>query len=306
MPLFCVMIQSSSPTSSGSPKLYRHSVPENIGGGSVLENQWLRRIIFAFFLATLVSSSHVPAGAQWQNLPSSSIPKTKDGKPNLAAPAPRKPDGRPDLSGIWSGDFEYVKRYLRADMVADFAAGFQAGEFPVQPWAEALTKERTTGGEWPGTRCLPPGIAMLDAGAAVNPLKIIQEPSLMVVLYESFGVSRQIFLDGRTLAKDANPTWLGYSVGLWEDDVLVVDSTGFNGKTWLDVAGHPSTEALHITERFRRRDFGHLDLQLTVDDPKAYTKPWTVALPLNLNFDGDLLEFVCNENEKDAKHIGNK
>ena len=128
----------------------------------------------------------------------------------------------------------------------------------------------------------------------------------MVILYEFFGENRQIFLDGRLLSRDPEPTWLGYSVGRWEGDALVVDSTGFNGKTWLDGAGHPSTEALHITERFRRRDFGHLDLQLTIEDPKAYKKPWTVAVPLHLFTEGELLEFVCNENEADVKHMVNK
>ena len=128
----------------------------------------------------------------------------------------------------------------------------------------------------------------------------------MVILYEFFGEVRQMFLDGRSLAKDPNPAWLGYSVGRWEGDVLVVETTGFNDKIWLDLYGHPSTESLHITERFRRRDFGHLDLQLTIDDPKTYTKAWTVALPLHLFPDGDLLEFVCNENEKDAGHMGDK
>ena len=146
---------------------------------------------------------------------------------------------------------------------------------------------------------------MLDLGAAVQPLKIIQKPGLVVILYESFGENRQIFLDGRSLSNDPNPTWLGYSVGRWEKDVLVVDSTGFNGKTWLDLVGHPSTDALHIIERFRRRDFGHIDLQLTMEDPKAYTKPWTVAAPLRLFLEGDLLEFVCNENEGDLKHMVN-
>jgi hypothetical protein len=130
---------------------------------------------------------------------------------------------------------------------------------------------------------------------------------LVVILYEVFGQFRQIFLDGRTLPQDPNPTWLGYSVGRWDGDTLVVDTSGFNGKTWLDVRGHPTTEALHVTERFRRRDFGHLDIQLTIDDPKAYTKAWTVnLLPLHFDADNELLEDVCNENEKDLKHMGGK
>ena len=272
----------------------------------MLDNHRSRKSSLDIFIAVILAVTAIPAPAQWLNVPDT-VPKTKDGKPNLDAPAPRKSDGKPDLSGIWTGDYEYAKRYVRADQVADLAADFKPGEFPIQPWAEALSKERTTGGlAWPAAHCLPPGIPMLDLGAAIHPLKIIQEPGLVIILYEFFGENRQIFLDGRSLSNDADPTWLGYSVGRWEGDVLVVDSTGFNGKTWIDVAGHPSTDALHITERFRRRDFGHLDLQVTIDDPKAYTKPWTVTMPLHLFPDADLLEFVCNENEGDVKLMVDK
>jgi hypothetical protein len=136
-----------------------------------------------------------------------------------------------------------------------------------------------------------------------HPIKIIQQPNLVVLLCEYFGEFRQVFLDGRTLAKDPNPTWMGYSVGRWDGNVLIVDSTGFNGKIWLDTPGHPATDALHITERFERPDSGHLEVQLTIDDPQAYTKPWTVRLEMHLLPDGDLLEYVCNENEKDAPHV---
>jgi len=265
----------------------------------LLENRGLRPIVAGIFVfTTILAISPLTLSGQWLNVPAN-VPKTRDGKPNLGAPAPRRPDGKPDLSGIWFGD-EANKKY------ADLAADFKAGEFPIQPWAEALSKERITRGlAWPPAHCLPPSIPMLD-GASVFPLKIIQEPDLMVILYEFFGEVRQMFLDGRSLAKDPNPAWLGYSVGRWEGDVLVVETTGFNDKIWLDLYGHPSTESLHITERFRRRDFGHLDLQLTIDDPKTYNKPWTVALPLHLFTDGDLLEFVCNENEKDASHMVDK
>ncbi len=256
----------------------------------------------AWLLMAIITS--LPATAQWLNVPAKGIPRTKDGKPDLSAPAPRKPDGKPDLSGVWQGDAQSRK------YIFNRAADFKPGEFPIQPWAEALTKERSTDAgqsELPPTHCLPPGIPILDAsGAAGFPLKIIQEPDLVVILYE-LAVVRQIFLDGRTLPKDPDPTWLGYSVGRWDGDDLVIDTTGFNGKTWLDVAGHPTTDALHITERFRRRDFGHLDIQLTIDDPKAYTKPWTVTLgPMHLDADNDLLEYICNENEKDLKHFVGK
>jgi hypothetical protein len=240
----------------------------------------------------------MPLAAQWLNVPTNGIPRTKDGKPDLSAPAPRKPDGKPDLSGLWQGD-PHNGKYL-----GNLAADFKPGELPIQPWAEALTKERMTGAhasEEPDANCIPAGVP--QSYALLHPFKIIQQPDLMVILYEAFGAFRQIFLDGRDLPKDPNPTWLGYSVGRWEGDALVVDTTGFNGKKWLDKPGHPSTDALHVTERFRRRDVGHLDLQFTIDDPKAYTKPWSVNLPLLLFADGELLEYVCNENEKDLKHL---
>ena len=255
--------------------------------------------------AAILTIATAPALAQWLNIPTSSIPRTKDGKPDLAAPTPRKPDGKPDLSGIWQLDRDSAK-YL-----TNLAADFKPGELPIQPWAEALTKERMTGthdGEYTSVHCLPPGIPILDAsGGGGYPLKIVQELELVVILYETQWQFRQIFLDGRTLPKDPNPTWLGYSAGRWDGDVLVVDTTGFNGQTWLDNrAGHPTTDALHVTERFRRRDYGHLDLTLTIDDPKAYTKPWTVTETMQISPDNELLEFVCNENEKDLKHMVDK
>jgi hypothetical protein len=190
----------------------------------------------------------------------------------------------------------------------NLATDFQPGQFPIQPWADALTKERMTGvhaSESPSAHCLPPGVSLLDASAAGFPLKIVQEPNVVVILYEGpLSQFRQVFLDGRPLPKDPNPTWLGYSVGKWEGDTLVVETVGFNGKSWLDLVGHPSTDALRITERLRRRDFGHLDIQLTVDDPKAYTKPWTLNMPELRFVDTELLENVC-ENEKDLKHLPN-
>jgi hypothetical protein len=250
-------------------------------------------------LVSLLLLACAASPAQWLQIPSKNTPRTKDGKPDLSAAAPRKPDGKPDLTGIWGTE---GPKYL-----ANIAADFKPGELPIQPWAETLTRERVTGihaAEESNANCLPQGVPRIDA--TPNPFKILQEPDLMVILYEAFGQFRQVYLDGRALPKDANPTWLGYSVGYWDGDTLVVDTTGFNGKTWLDQAGHPTTDALHVTERFRRRNFGHLDIQVTIDDPKAYTKPWTVTEPMQLLADTDLIEFVCNENEKDLKHLGKK
>ncbi len=128
----------------------------------------------------------------------------------------------------------------------------------------------------------------------------------MIILYEAFGIYRQIFMDGRELPKDPNPSWMGYSIGKWDGDALVVETSGFNGKTWLDQAGHPATEALHVTERFRRPDFGHLSIEVTINDPKAYTKPWSVTEGMQLLADTDLLEFVCSENNRDLPHLVTK
>jgi hypothetical protein len=244
----------------------------------------------AFLLAVLTA----PLAAQWLNYPTPGIPRASDGKPNLSGPAPKMPDGTPDLSGIWE--------HLNSRTTAYYLDGIR---IPWQPWAEALFKQRRADNEKdnPESRCLPRGLPKADA---FDLHKIVQVPGLVVVLYEYQTTFRQIFTDGRQLPKDPNPTWMGYSVGHWEGDTLVVESNGFNGKAWLSGRGNPVTDALRLTERIRRRDFGHMDIQLTVDDPKAYMKPWTAELHPELIADTELLEFVCNENEKDLPHlIGN-
>jgi hypothetical protein len=156
----------------------------------------------------------------------------------------------------------------------------------------------------PDANCLPQGVPKIDA--APVPWRIVQTPGMVIVLYEAFTQWRQVFTDGRPLPTDPNPTWLGYSVGKWDGDTLVVDTIGFNGKTWLDQEGHPASDALHVTERFRRPVFGQLELQITIDDPKAYTKSWTVTEKPHLIADTELLEFVCLENERDQKHMVGK
>jgi hypothetical protein len=249
----------------------------------------------SLFRATIFAIA-APLLAQWVNVPVSA-PLTKDGLPDLAASAPRASNGKPDLSGTGAIDAKGFSEGL-----ADYLS---PTELPIQSWAKALMDERAANGGAgvPTARCLSLGVPMSWISSIVHPIKIVQQPNLVVILYEYFGEFRQLFLDGRTLAKDPNPTWMGYSVGRWDGSVLVVDSIGFNGKIWLDTPGHPATDALHIKERFERRDYGHLDIQLTIDDPQAYTKPWTVTLKMHLLPDGDLLEYVCNENEKDALHV---
>ena len=232
--------------------------------------------------------SAAPALAQWENVKNTNIPRTADGKPNLSAPAPRAPDGKPDLSGMWwmpnagPANTGVPPKYLN-----NIAADLKPEEVPMQPWAATLFKQRGAdfSKDFPYTRCLPTG-PMISSFPA--PWKVIQTPGLVV------------------LSKDVNPAFMGYSVGYWEGETLVVETAGYNDKTWLDFSGHPHTDALRMTERFRRRDFGHLEIRFTFDDPKAYTEPWTVTIGPELYLGGDLLESVCTENEKDLQHLGGK
>jgi hypothetical protein len=258
---------------------------------------WIWRTGIA--LAALPAFS-APAGAQWVNIPTAAVPappRGSDGRPDLDAPVPRTADGKPDLSGIWEPPAP--PRYLR-----DLAADLKPGEVSMLPWAEAVYKERASGAwarEEPDANCLPQGVPKINAAPA--PYRIIQMPGLVVIIYEAFTQWRQIFTDGRQLPRDPNPSWFGYSVGRWEGDTLVVDSTGFNGKVWLDQIGHPSTDALHVTERFRRVNFGQLEIQVTIDDAKAYARPWTATERVVLRPDTELIEFICNENSKDRDHL---
>ena len=256
----------------------------------------MKTFLIALSVAAVVVIS-APVQAQWVKVPPPKIPLTADGKPNLSAPAPRLADGKPDLSGIW-------EQAAGGKYVQNIAADLKPEDVPFQPWAKALWDERKTGAhsrEDQTAHCLPQGVPRINA--APPPWKIVQTPDFIVIVYEAFTLWRQIFLDGREMAEDANPSWLGYSTGKWEGDTLVVDTRGFNGKAWIDQSGKPSTEALHVIERFHRRDFGHMDLQITIDDPKAYTKPWTVTQQVRLLPNTELMEDVCNENNRDLEHL---
>ena len=250
--------------------------------------------------------SAAPALAQWENVKPANVPRTADGKPNLSAPAPRGPDGKPDLSGMWwmpnpgPANTGVPPKYLN-----NIAADLKPEDVPMQPWAAVLFKQRGAdfSKDFPYTRCLPTG-PMISSFPA--PWKVIQNPGLVAILYENSMTYRQIFTDGRVLSKDPDPTFMGYSIGHWESDTFVVETSGYNDKTWLDFSGHPHTDALKMTERFRRRDFGHMEIQITFNDPKAYTKPWTVTIVPELYLGGDLLESVCTENEKDLQHVSGK
>lgn len=236
-----------------------------------------------------------PMGAQWVHYPTPGIPRTKEGKPNLTAPAPRMANGKPDFSGIWEAPSEKYLDNLGADGV----------EIPMRPWAAALYKERREnfGKDRPSSHCLPHSVTDFDAH--FMPKKIVHTPGLLAMLFESYHSWRQIFTDGRPLPKQRDPAWFGYSVGQWEGDTLVVHTVAINEKTWLDDGGHPHSDALRVIEHFRRPDFGHMQVVLTIDDPKTYTRAWTVTIPWEYVADTDLLDWVC-ENEKDVPHLVGK
>jgi hypothetical protein len=233
--------------------------------------------------------------AQWIAYPTPGIPRTADGTPNLSAPAPKTSDGKPDLSGIWLTPSGRWLNNLAADGV----------EVPFTPRAKALYDQRRAdnGKGRPSERCISHGVT--DFNALGTPTKIIQTPGVTVILYEAYNHFRQVMTDGRPLPTDPQPAWLGYSVGRWEGNTFVVETNGLNDQTWLDDGGHPHSEALRVTERYTRRDFGHMDIQMTIDDPQTYTKPWTVTVPKNLMVDSELIEFMC-ENEKDYVHLVGK
>lgn len=278
-------------------------------------------------IGIMFAGALVCAHAQWLNYPTPGTPRTRDGKPNLSAPAPRASKGKPDLSGVWqtedapSGEIQRLFGDLSYEVVPgddprtfnkyffNILADFKPEESPIRPAAAAeLTRKRTEGlgfKDGPPSHCLPLGVPGADI-LSYAPFKIVQTPGLIVIMYEVDNSRRQVYTDGRKLPVDPQPAWLGYSVGKWEGDTLVVDTAGFNDKSWLDAFGHPHSEALRVQERFRRRDFGHMEAQVTIDDPKTFTKPFTVKFNLLLLPDSDILESICTENEKDRPHLASQ
>jgi len=275
-------------------------------------------------LVALLAAS-IPIAAQWPAFPTRGVPRTADGKPDLNAPTPRTADGKPDLSGIWDNgrntniqrggrgaDFNAPPPANRGEPAAanagppnatfsNVGAGFPDGRLPFQPWAEDLVKKRMADNskDNPDAHCLPMGFMQFHTHS--QPRKIVQTPGLILIVYEANSGLRQIYTDGRPLpGKDAEPWWYGYSVGKWEGDTLVVETTGFIDNMWLDVRGSPMTSEAKVTERFRRPNFGNLQIEITVDDPKAYTRPWTVKLDQRIYPDTELIEFICQE--RDATH----
>src|SRR5579863_4871270 len=256
--------------------------------------------------------------AQWLNHRTSGIPRNPDGKPNLSVRAPRAADGRPDLSGLWQTDSAPPEMLARLIPDATNGAGeeplsqyfinilsdFKPEEAPIRPDAAALLLQRAKNfsNVSPLSHCLPEGMPLLEMAPA--PYKIVQTPGLTLMLYERDTTFRQVYTDGRKVPVDPQPSWLGYSVGKWDGDILLVDTIGFNDRGWLDARGHTHSEALHLTERFHRLDFGDMEVQLTIDDSKTYTRPFTIKLKQRLVPDSDVLESFCAENEKDSHHTG--
>lgn len=247
----------------------------------------------AILAAALFMSAPLPA--QWLNRPTPGIPRTPAGKPDLAAPAPRTPDGKPDLSGLWTRISPTYAHNIAADLKPE----------DIQPWARELVKKRLEDldKDYMNVLCVPlgPGYATDADSTGAEMMKIIQTPGLILILNPDL-TYRQVYMDGRTLESSPIPNWMGYSVGHWDGDTLVVESFGFNDRTWLDHDGHPHSEALRVTERYHRRDFGNIDLEVTFSDPTIYTKPWTVKVEAELAADTEMLEWVCNEKGNEFQH----
>jgi hypothetical protein len=253
----------------------------------------LTRIVPVIFAA--LAAFAVPAAAQWRNLPNP-VPPGPDGKPNLSAPAPRTATGKADLSGIYSSPYKYFQN-LAADLGLE--------NVPMTDEARKIHAARATGllgYEEPDARCLPQGVPKVNM--APVPFKIVQTENLVVLVYEAFNLWRQVHLDGREFADDLNPSWMGYSKGRWEGDALVVETRGLNGKQWLDHGGLPASDKLTVVERFRRPNIGQLEIDITINDPTYYTRPWTATVKARLVTGTELFEFICNENERSFKHMG--
>jgi hypothetical protein len=260
--------------------------------------------IFWIGISVLAVCSH----AQWLNQPTPKAPRTKDGKVSLKGPAPRV-NGKPDLSGIWQvegsprapGGLFGIGESENSAYFRNVLSDFPAGQEPLTAaGAELFRKNSAFSGTAQGLNCLPDGVPHGDL--LPEPFKFIHAPGVLLMLYEVGTTFRQIFMDGRKLPVDPSPTWNGYSVGRWEGDTLIIDSAGFNDRSWLDARGHGHSEEMRVEERFRRRDFGHLELAVTITDPVVFTKPIQYKVVAELLPDTDLFEHYCVENEKDAGH----
>jgi hypothetical protein len=267
-------------------------------------------------IAIAALTSGLPLAAQWLNHPDLRTPRTNDGRPDLTAPAPRM-KGKLDLSGVWQAERTPINEFTRvlgrdlttvqidlSDItkhVVNVFWGVQPAEEPLRPEGMSILKQRMARPtDRPLSRCLPVGVPAVMFTYA---FKMIQTPQEIVMLFETGDPARQVYTDGRSLPKEPEPSWMGSSVGRWEGDTLIVETIGFKEMSWLDFLGHPRSESMHITERYRRRDFGRMDVEITFDDPKYYTRPFTIKTGLRLIPDSDVIEYVCSENEKDRAHM---
>lgn len=254
----------------------------------------------------------ITAHAQWLNYPTRNVPRTADGRPNLSAPAPRAPDGKPDLAGIWQLEPDAACPEVGCQVDYPAASEFRnlgaklKGGLPYQPWAATLVKERSEqlGKDDPVGFCKPGGAVRILTYPPFR--KFLQMSDLVVILSERDVTYRQIFTDGRPLPIDPSPTPNGYSVGRWDGDALVVQTNGLREGTWLDRNGSPISDVAKMTERYRRVNFGRLEIDLTIDDAKTYTRPWTVTLVQKIVLDTELMDYHCNDNEKAAGHMVGK
>src|SRR5262245_38798400 len=270
-----------------------------------MQHLFLLRCLAFGFLAILLASPQL--SAQWFKYPTAGVPRKADGSVNMSAPAPRLADGKPDLSGIWTTAEPNRNRQGSSDgpgeptaitasrQMANIGVDLPGG-LPYQPWLIPIVKERTANNakDDPHVRCFPDNF--LRAYGLPHLLKFVHTPNLLVVLNEMNAGYRQVFTDARPLPEDPNPSWQGYSSARWSGDTLIIDTIGLRNDTWIDWNGSVVTEAAKVREQIRRPDFGHLEVQVTVDDPKAYTNVWTVTLKQRIAIDVELIDEVCLEN----------
>ena len=272
----------------------------------------MRSLLLSSILIAIVGVPAVSSG-QWLRYPTADVPRNANGTPNLTAAAPRLPDGKPDFSGLWhvavrnpcnaalnrfSGCTEIGGSPLARDLGVNLPGGL-----PYQPWAAEIVKQRAADDsrDDPHVRCLPDNPPRHWGLPHLN--KIVHTPKLLVVLYEVNAMYRQIFTDGRPLPEDPTPGWNGYATARWEGDTLVVQTIGFRDGLWIDLHGSPMSDAAKMTERLRRPNYGTLEVEITVDDPKVYTRPWTVRMDQVIELDTDLIDEFCLENEKSYERM---
>ena len=268
------------------------------------------RVRLGFVLIAMLA---VPAVGvtQWLRYPTADAPRKSDGSPDLTAPAPRLPDGKPDFSGLWHvaqrnpctvDRLNSCAEIGGSPLARDIGAGLPGG-LPFQPWAAEITRQRTAdhSRDDPHVRCLPDNPPRHWGLPHLN--KLVHTPKLLVVLYEVNATYRQIFIDGRPLPDDPTPGWMGYSTARWDGDTLVVQTAGFRDDLWMDLGGTPMSDAAKITERIRRPNYGTLEIEITVDDPKVFTRPWTVRMDQTIELDTELIDEFCLENEKSYERM---